>query len=243
MQRSLCQVRIVLAAAIWAACVGSASADVILGSIFGGGGSPAVADITTTTNKDLRWMGFGWTMSAGQDFTLDDIIINQISWNGPGTGAFFATLWSDSGGLPSTKLVNMTLTNGTGTVALANANFAPASTFNLTGGTSYWFILESPSNGKPTYRWLDGATGNDPAATSYASFIAVKQSLTAAAPGSPTAGTGGGADGGFQIDGTPTAAAPEPGSLALVGAVAIVLGLGAWRRRARPTIPDLGISA
>jgi hypothetical protein len=98
--------------------------------------------------NDLRTKAMGFTMPAGQDYTLDYATL-RLETTGAGSIAI-VELWTDSGGQLGTLIE--TLTSPTlAASGIAEYDFTSSGS-TLTGGNSYWILAYGPA-GTPGYNW------------------------------------------------------------------------------------------
>ncbi len=215
-----------LAAACFGLALASpASAAIILENLGGGLGESAAA----LSGTGRGWMGVGFTVPAGQDYALDvlaAVIANNGPLNGSGRAGVVGTLLGD------TAVNNVHMPDSNDILASFTAHlvgpwevFTSATPVVLSGGTSYWFVVQGS---KKQFIW-NGSTGalSGIASGSYLGTLANGADVAAGVGIGTANGTGNPA---IDIEGTPiTTGVPEP-----AGAGLFALGAaGAWRVRRR----------
>ena len=120
---------------------------------------PLLAQITIISNLDgndltqsaglssTRNKGMGFTMPAGDDYTLNHVTL-RLDTNG--VPVPIVEIWTDVAGLPGASIE--TLTNPTFAASgIANYDFTSSGT-TLAAGTSYWIVAYGAA-GTPSYDW------------------------------------------------------------------------------------------
>lgn len=135
-------VRLVAGIVAFAVVGAVASADIIISNLPGNDGSQ-----TAGINGGSRTKGMGFTMPAGTDYFLDNVIA-RLDITALGVIPVFE-VFSDSSGSPGVLLT--TLNNPAfPSLGIANFSFTPSGSFTLVGGRSYWIIASSANQ---VYDW------------------------------------------------------------------------------------------
>jgi hypothetical protein len=142
-----------MVSALWSI---SAAADVLIGNLPGNDGTGTFLNGDTHSLDNSKAAGF--TMPAGTDYFLDDVILRlEIieAANNP-----VVQIWSDSGGIPGVSLI--TLTNPVFTIGvIASYSFTPPSQFTIQADQTYWVVVYNDSPGADRFEWY----ANNPAIT------------------------------------------------------------------------------
>jgi hypothetical protein len=121
-----------------------ALADVILTNT----GTPSTsatpaADLSPSGGPLTGWAAVGFTLAAGQDYTLTDVIVGMLS-SGPGNGhpassgnPLDMAIWSDSASAPGALLYALTFESKSGTLYTYGGGGV-----TLAGGTTYWVMID-----------------------------------------------------------------------------------------------------
>lgn len=119
-----------------------ASADIVISNLPGNDGSQ-----TAGINGGSRTKGMGFSMPAGTDYFLDNVIA-RLNITALGVIPVFE-VFSDSSGSPGVLLT--TLNNPAfPSLGIANFSFTPSGSFTLVGGRTYWIIASSAN---AVYDW------------------------------------------------------------------------------------------
>jgi uncharacterized repeat protein (TIGR01451 family) len=129
---------------------------------------PAAAQVTLISNldgndatqsfglDDSRNKGMGFTMPAGDDYTLEYITLRLETASGI---APIVELWTDAAGVPGAVIE--TLSNPSfAPSGIANYDFTSTGT-TLTAGASYWVVAYGPA-GVATYSWKGSSPAQFP---------------------------------------------------------------------------------
>lgn len=111
----------------------------------------------SATLNDTRNKGMGFTMPAGQDYTLEYVTLRLR------TSAAGATpiveIWTNSGGVPGAVIETLT-GPALAPSGIASYDFTSSGT-TLVGGTSYWIVAYGPA-GATTYDWMASSPAQTP---------------------------------------------------------------------------------
>lgn len=187
-------------------CAGAVSADVIISNLDGNDGSQS-ADLDA-----LRVKGMGFTMPAGDDWTMDFATI-RLRANGAGIEPI-VQIWSDVGGAPDAvidTLVNPSFADS----GIVNYEFEPSGSVTLEAGATYWLIVYGTGVGS-TFDWMASSPAQTP--TGVATHAGALFDTDGPPPGNNSSILNS-----YSINAT---LVPAPSSLALLG-----LGVLAARRR------------
>ncbi|MEZ6233173.1 MAG: choice-of-anchor R domain-containing protein [Phycisphaerales bacterium] len=135
-----------------ASLAGSAGAIEIISNLPGNDGTQSAV------LSSLRIKSMGFTMPAGDNYDLDDVVL-RLDITDPNVTPI-VEVWSDSGGLPSAPLA--TLSNPVfSLIGIDNYSFTPSATVTLEAGLGYWIIAYAPP-GTPTYSWKASSPAQTP---------------------------------------------------------------------------------
>jgi hypothetical protein len=142
MSRAFCFIRVAVVVLFACLVVQPVSAQVTLISNLDGNDGTQSANLNDTRNK-----GMGFTMPAGDDYTLDYVTLRLETAAGI---APIVEIWSNAGGVPGAAIE--TLTNPTfASSGIANYDFTSTG-ITLTAGESYWIVAYGPA-GVAGYNW------------------------------------------------------------------------------------------
>ena len=211
-------------------------------------GATILTNIGATPNGDASISGntgtaIGFTINPGADLNLVDAMFTLFNGiNGsPAAPIDLATsplgvgIYADSGGQPNGSAL-VTLSLSTGTIAGGEGTYTatPNSPFVLSGGTTYWLVLNDHDNSL-LLDWEGTATLPTTSGATYAGAAqGTMNSATQVSNGSFSV-----AANGFLVqldaDPVPTGGAPEPGSMFLLAGGILGLSLRRLRQFKAPT--------
>ena len=143
MSKALRVVCVVVLGALVCLAAEPVAAQTVLISNLDGNDATQSAALSDTRNK-----GMGFTMPAGQDYTLSHVTM-RLDTSGAGTNPV-VQIWTNASGLPGSVIE--TLTNPTfASAGIANYDFT-SSGITLAAGTSYWIVAYGVP-GAVAYDW------------------------------------------------------------------------------------------
>jgi len=123
--------RAAAAASVIALVAGAASADELISNLPGNDGSQSAS------LQDGRIKAMGFTMPAGDDYTLDSV---DIRLDITGDVDPLVRIFDDVGGVPTTELVELVDPPVIG-IGIDTYSFTPPAAFPLEGGQTYWIVV------------------------------------------------------------------------------------------------------
>ena len=137
-------VRTLMLLSVTCLMAGPVRAQVVLISNLPGNDASQSADLTNLRNK-----GMGFTLPAGQDYTLLHVTLRLETI--AGAPVPIVEIWTNAAGVPGTVIETLTspVLNATG---ITNYDFTAAGTTTLVGGQSYWIVAYGLA-GDPVYNW------------------------------------------------------------------------------------------
>lgn len=155
------------------------------------------------------------SFTPGFNATMTDVQVSVAPGSPGGSDTFFdLSLFSDNAGMPGSSL--MTVGTRLATGSIPGIETVTGLSIPLTAGIQYWLVM-TPFDANSYVFWNTGGSSGGPSFSSQSSNGSPPWSSNGSGPSNTTQ---------FEIDGTPAAAVPEPGTFAVTQTM---LGLVGWR--------------